>query len=906
MNRDLVHWAGAICGYHDWPQIIVLALCSLGFAQNTNAQSTNPDTVHPAWQLESPPSYTPVAALREDASLQAIAFSPDGQFGVAVGNHGVILRSDDAGDSWEQRPSPVECVLNDVVWLNDQVAIAVGGQYDRITRMSRGVVLISENGGNRWRRSGDEELPFLRSIERRREGGALVAVGDWSSVAESREFESHDRGRTWNSTGGLDGSPPLPDETPSATRLAWVQATGALTVVRDVAEVRTNATWFAACDHGMILKGDPALGKWSTVRGEHRRTSLLIVARDPATIPWPLVGSEGLEMRQRISIVLASALHGIHPQPPSQPITQFAEQSAIDLSSARQAAANVGAASVDVIDTTVATDQAMFAEAKNWIAIHRPAVIVLDDSLDKGLSDAFSQIAISAGVQRVVRCSRSADGDKLIHNSAMLASIGTMAGDLAEDAMQLIAPEANAPQMISLRSIYDASGKTSSGESITSGISISPAQKRSGRLPRATRRQLQVVQARLTEDRRIDRMIETSSDENVFTTSLISMLDQTATGDQLRLAWTIYKRLQSADLETTPQQIAFQDRLLSESSDRFGGLSFGKWANLRREAINGSSEWQNLRSLSAQALTTQQSKTRSEQAVQQVAVSPFQIEASGVVQASGSSPIRVASTTPTKIQGNVDVDGRNRRQQNHVDLRWEFHPLVLIAGESARLRSQVDNTQALPPKTGNFRRLTDSTLPNPWADLVVNRPLNQILASVATRPPKLDGISDDPFWMTTNDDLDTQPRTPSVKMGYDEQFVYFFIRCPSNQFAAERSIDDTASHRDFNLTATDRLRLAIDVDRDLMTAFELQSTPQGKTHDAIDGQSAWQPTWYVSTKEHSERIDFEIAVLRRDLVELPIQTGDKWFVSAQIVPAGVVSTPGPIPNPRLWKPVSFR
>ncbi|TWT82791.1 hypothetical protein CA13_42540 [Planctomycetes bacterium CA13] len=839
--------------------------------------------------LDSPPSYTQSKSLREDASLQAITFSPNGLRGLAVGDHGTILLSDDEGENWRTQPSGVTCGLTDVVWLSNLEAVVIGGQYDRITRIGRGVALWTNDGGKHWHPSSSQELPYLRSLQKRDEDNAVVAVADWSPVAESHEFETHDRGRSWESTGELDGAPELAPETKSSVRLAWVQSTGALTIVRDVAQ--TDTTWFAACDHGMILRGERGPKQWKTIRGDARRCSILVVAKTPSTVPWPLIGSEAMENRQRVSILVRD------PVSPHTHVSPNRDASAIDLAIAKQAAANLAAASLDQIDPDGQNAQAIIAEAKNWIAIHRPSVVVLDHSLDRQTANAFSQVAITAGVPRVVRYTFAKGGDHAIHSSAMMTVAGALAGDLWEDALQLVAPMLSTEPILSLRFTYDSAGKPTRGESLTTGIPISSGQKLASGFAKANRRQLQVVQARLAEPRRIDQLIQGSPTTDAFAASLKQLLDHTANEDQLRLSWVIKKQVESLDMETSPQSLAFQESLLAELAERFAGHSYGKWASLRLEAIQRSSEWRNLRYLVGHTLAAQMTESATNPAVQQVAVSPFQIQASGIVQASGNSPLLVVDQTPLPLH-------RNRtKASSEVDLAWEFHPIMLIAGEAARLRGDEQTLQSTVASSGNFQRLSNSDSRNPWTNLLAVDGIQQVIAKSTTKPPKLDGVANERFWQ---DALATNGPTAPIQIAYDEKFVYLFVRCDRESFSDSQTIDSSSKNRDHDLRLSDRLKISIDTDRDFLTAFELQTTVSGKTHDAIDGQAAWQPTWYVAAKEQGDYVSFELAVLRRDLMELPIHTGQSWFLSAKTLAAGDSSARSPIADPRQWHSVTFR
>ncbi|WP_210397438.1 YCF48-related protein [Motiliproteus sediminis] len=65
---------------------------------------------------------------------------------VAVGERGHVVRSEDAGQSWQQAEVPVSVTLTSVHLVDDQYGWAAG--HD-------GVVLVTDDGGRRWRKQLD-------------------------------------------------------------------------------------------------------------------------------------------------------------------------------------------------------------------------------------------------------------------------------------------------------------------------------------------------------------------------------------------------------------------------------------------------------------------------------------------------------------------------------------------------------------------------------------------------------------------------------------------------------------------------------------------------------------------------------------------------------------------------------
>ncbi|MDM0091413.1 MULTISPECIES: YCF48-related protein [unclassified Variovorax] len=91
--------------------------------------------------LELPARATPRAAQSVQVGIAA-----QGARLVAVGERGIVLRSEDAGAHWQQAAVPVSVTLTAVQWASETVLWAVG--HD-------GVVLRSEDAGRSWQRRLD-------------------------------------------------------------------------------------------------------------------------------------------------------------------------------------------------------------------------------------------------------------------------------------------------------------------------------------------------------------------------------------------------------------------------------------------------------------------------------------------------------------------------------------------------------------------------------------------------------------------------------------------------------------------------------------------------------------------------------------------------------------------------------
>ncbi|WAG77406.1 YCF48-related protein [Metapseudomonas furukawaii] len=143
-------------------------------------------TVLPLFPLQAAP-LQPVPAAQAghatQATLLGAAWAKDRV--VAVGDHGMVLLSDDQGKSFRQANSvPLSSPLNGVSFVDDKQGWAVGHW---------GAILSTSDGGDSWqiqRLSSEEDRPlFAVHFFNARQG---VAVGLWSLV-----LTTDDGGRTW-------------------------------------------------------------------------------------------------------------------------------------------------------------------------------------------------------------------------------------------------------------------------------------------------------------------------------------------------------------------------------------------------------------------------------------------------------------------------------------------------------------------------------------------------------------------------------------------------------------------------------------------------------------------------------------------------------------------------------------
>jgi photosystem II stability/assembly factor-like uncharacterized protein len=134
---------------------------------------------------EATPKAQPAARVAHALQAKLLAATRAGDRIVAVGDHGVVLLSDDDGKSWRQAKAvPVDVQLNAVSFADDRQGWAVGHW---------GMVLRTEDGGDSWvvqRQASQEDRPLFGVHFFDAQHG--VAVGLWSLV-----LTTADGGRSW-------------------------------------------------------------------------------------------------------------------------------------------------------------------------------------------------------------------------------------------------------------------------------------------------------------------------------------------------------------------------------------------------------------------------------------------------------------------------------------------------------------------------------------------------------------------------------------------------------------------------------------------------------------------------------------------------------------------------------------
>ncbi|MEO8269435.1 MAG: hypothetical protein ABI557_06940 [Aureliella sp.] len=131
---------------------------------------------------------------RDDANLNDLAVQSEDHV-LAVGDRGLIVRSDSSGRKWQTLASPTTANLHGIRFSPLGFGLAVGGWIGSSTRMSHAVLLRSLDGGRSWQAIPAPSLPRLTGL--RVQENRCLAWGDYSPLWRTSLFESLDGGQNW-------------------------------------------------------------------------------------------------------------------------------------------------------------------------------------------------------------------------------------------------------------------------------------------------------------------------------------------------------------------------------------------------------------------------------------------------------------------------------------------------------------------------------------------------------------------------------------------------------------------------------------------------------------------------------------------------------------------------------------
>lgn len=124
----------------------------------------------------------------------------------------------------------------------------------------------------------------------------------------------------------------------------------------------------------------------------------------------------------------------------------------------------------------------------------------------------------------------------------------------------------------------------------------------------------------------------------------------------------------------------------------------------------------------------------------------------------------------------------------------------------------------------------------------------------------------------------SDPESALVMLSYDAEYLYVGLSVPRRP-GSPAGNPVAGRTRDADLSRFDRITLSLDVDRDYATWYEFQVDQRGWTSDRCWDDPKWDPTWYVATDADATHWRIEAAIAWSDLVPNSPGRGSVWGLS---------------------------
>lgn len=785
-----------------------------------------------------------------------------------------LFASFDGGQTWEPtQPAGAGAVISLAGSIDDFLVLSNQGE---LTRVLEGIPQQILPPGSRW--------------------SAVVADGEWRLLMGPQAMMiSSDCGATWKLVPPSQ-LPPFSDAVNVAClrgselwavgaagtticRQELLQSAGSAVFMAEASlraiERLDNDRGWAVGDWGSIAVTRDGGRTWRTVRGGQQRAAVMTVAPTAAQLPWSLLAVESQQHLRRVAMVTAGST--------ANPNGSVGTDSELLL---REAAKLVGPTAQHDWDGTANGTRVLLQGLA-------PAVVVLDQALSAEEKAIWTSTAIELGVRRVMETGRS--NGQIIHYAAPLPDAGKLAGDVWTDALWLLRPGTLPPDKLQLGARYDSVSSQLSADGLASCVGSDRRYVRQAESG-TSRRHLQVLQARSGEAAWVQSLVESATPLSERMSQFEVTLPRLPEQDRQRL---VFRVLTAAKLRGKHD---LYRAMLRQATERWPDEPFGRLCALHAEAIDNSEEWQRMTGTEAFSVAA----TLPSAGSRTVQLSPFQAvtpSAAGSLSAEASTPqlpqpvsgVQLAganedsptsgvapavfndlsSEAPAEIteppllstgSGTQRVPEPSSRKI--VDVTWQLHPAVMLASRSA-------NRQARPP----FAWPVAVPEPGTWAELLqTERTPAALNAAWTAQRPLLDGRLDEAMWAAQQSFILAGGEAAQLAAAYDADFLYLAVRGPALQGQHDNG---SRRQRDTPLDRSDRYVIRIDVDGDLLTAYELEFDAAGKTRDTCDGFVQWQPKWFVAVSVTEDQMVTEIAIQRSDLIGLLQKPDRNWNISLQ-------------------------
>jgi photosystem II stability/assembly factor-like uncharacterized protein len=785
----------------------------------------------------------------------------------------------------------------------------------------------------------------------------LAANEDWRMLAGNDTnrmligprgaIHSNDRGDTWHLVSQSDDLPLSIHASHSGATHWWNDelwlaaahssaitcfSSGSMRSVAQPAEAPIRAVFrldadrgWAVGDFGVVLATRDGGSTWRVVRGGGKSVAVMAIATQIESVPWSMLASESLQHQKRIAIVIDRDAGSI---------------SAVERERLNDATSTLG-------PSITLTSRSTREQITQILTTCKPAVLLLGQTMSQSARATWATLALEAGVKRVLEVGDR--GSQTVHVAAAIPSAGLLASDVWLDAASIANPSFLPPARLMLATRFDMESDSIAGEGLANGTGSNPRYDWS-RMTTASRRQMQVLQARTAEMSWMDSLVASSQSAEDFQKQWNAVLLRMDEADRHRMFARLVALAANrgrSDLYLAALQSFTESADTAGPSQSDATRALISLARLRLDVIRSSAEWQhtfgNVMLQTNRSPGAAMEDTANPSAVDlAVHLSPFQTTPtppigmnSNLRQAGGEFGEAQAKALGIQLVGGTSAPKKEPKPNTliAVDLGWEFHPAVLMAGQMVERARELepathlssadlgtaaatgngstetaDVTELVPLKDSNssagtnLKRLERLASAGQWSVLAAESRLpDTVFATQATDQPHLDGKFDEAWWRDSQSFADGA-NTIRVQVAHDPRFVYVAIDAPAlaNNVTASKE-----RQRDTPLDGVDRIRIRFDTDRDLMTSFEFEFDQDGNTRDSCDGFLPYHPKWFIACVETEGRTRAELAIQKSDLGSGSFDPQSIWNVSVDRLAKTKTDRGLMLPVASDWRPMMW-
>ena len=122
-----------------------------------------------------------------------------------------------------------------------------------------------------------------------------------------------------------------------------------------------------------------------------------------------------------------------------------------------------------------------------------------------------------------------------------------------------------------------------------------------------------------------------------------------------------------------------------------------------------------------------------------------------------------------------------------------------------------------------------------------------------------------------------------ARVAFDKEFLYVAVRCSHPRAEAVATVK--GRKRDADVSDFDHVDILIDLDRDYATYYRLQIDQRGCVCDDCWGDKTWDPRWFVAVKDDQTAWQAEAAIPLTELTSESLTAGKAWACNiVRVVP----------------------